>query len=106
MQTQHGGIRIGIGREPRKIESIGSVTDALVERLELVALERPCLVHVTVEKFDDDSVFLYVGDLETILREWCEQSRIRGETLALVEERVPCDAERHYRVYRRETGKA
>ena len=69
VQTQHGGIRISVGREPREIESIDGVTDALVERLELVALERPCLVHVAVERLDDDSVFLHVGDPEATLRE-------------------------------------
>jgi hypothetical protein len=44
---------------------------------------------------DDHAVFLGVGDAKPLVREWCDESSVRGKFLGLVEKRVPTHAEWH-----------
>lgn len=67
MQTQDGRIRVSVGRQSVKLESIGFVCDASEERLELVSLEWPRFVRVY--NFDNHSVLLYVSHSKPLVGE-------------------------------------
>lgn len=67
MKRQDGWIRIGVGRESIEVEAVRLIGDPSVQRLELVALKRACLVDVAVQKLDDDPLLLYVGDMESVM---------------------------------------
>ena len=63
-------IRIGVRRKSVEFELVRFVGDAPVRRLKSIALKWPCLMDVAVEKLDEDPLFLYVADLESVVRQW------------------------------------
>ena len=50
---------------------------------------------ITVLKVDDDTLLLYLGNLEPLAREWSDQIRLFREIVELIKERVPNIGE-HY----------
>ncbi len=87
MDTQHRRVWIGIRRETVKIKPVRSVLDSAIERFELVALERPCLV--SVFELNDDASVLYVSNTKSPMGEWRNERRTLGEVVNLLEKRVP-----------------
>jgi hypothetical protein len=93
MDTPHGGIRIRFRWETVKLESIVSVLDPMVKRLELVALKRSLLAGVV--ELDDDAVFLDIGETKPFVRERRNERGSLGQFVEFIEESTPTDTERH-----------
>ncbi len=96
MEGQDSRIWISIGGKSVKVERVvGSVLDTVIEGFELVALERPLLVAVTIGVLDNNSVLLCVCNPELLVREGRHQRCVSSEVVGLVEKRVPTDTEQH-----------
>lgn len=92
MDAQDCRVWVHVWGKPVEVEAIRFVRDSPVQRLKLVALERGCLVDVAVKKLDDNTLLLYVGDAESVVRERRDE---RCPLVEFVQKRVPRDAERH-----------
>jgi hypothetical protein len=83
METQDSRVGFGIWRQSVKVEAVMSVCYAPKQRLKLVTLERARFIFVF--ELHDDAVFLYVSHTKWLPREWCEQRRIIGDLLDVIE---------------------
>lgn len=79
MEAENRCIGFGVRWVTIGLEAAVVVIGALKEGLELAALEWDCAVVIAV--FDEDTLFLEVGNTERFARQRCEQCGIRGEPL-------------------------
>jgi hypothetical protein len=84
MDAQHRRIWSGVGWQSVEVETVLRIGDPAIQRLELVTLERPCLVDTAVEKLDDDPLLLYVTDPESVVRQWRDERRFVGKAIEFV----------------------
>lgn len=93
VQRQHGRVRVGLRWKSIEVEPVGCLLDAVIQRLELVALERFAVPRVL--ELDDDAMLLGVRDVKARVGERRDESRAPREVLGLLQEVTPRDTERH-----------
>jgi len=93
MKTQYCWIRVRVGWESIKLKAVLRVSDPPIQCLKLVLLERPRFA--SVDKLDDDAVFLNVSDPKPVVREWCAERGSVRELIQPLKKIVPADPKRH-----------
>jgi hypothetical protein len=79
VNTPYSRICVGIWWESIKFEAIGFIGDSTIHGLELISLEWPVRVDISVKELDDDALVLDAADRELIVGKRCNQRRIFRE---------------------------
>ena len=95
VDTQDCWIRVGIRRQPIKLKAVRFISDTSRQRLELVVLQRSCLITLAVEKLDDDTVFLDIGDAKPVVQERRAQRGSLRERIEFLHQRGLTHAKGH-----------